>query len=127
MSAAIIRHRHGRRQRQRCPLRSENGRIAAASRNVHETIVSIVEFGPGISAPWHLHPSAQEMLYALDGNLFVEIEGRGSSEVKLGEASVIPADIPHSARNDSKSATARALVVHSRAAKDKPFVVPVKR
>jgi quercetin dioxygenase-like cupin family protein len=94
---------------------------------VQETIVSIVEFGAGISAPWHMHPSAQEMLYALDGNLFVEIEGRGAGEVKLGEASIIPADIPHLARNDSKSATTRALVVHSRAAKEKPFVVPVKR
>ena len=94
---------------------------------VQETIVSIVEFGPGISAPWHMHPSAQEMLYALEGNLFVEIEGRGVSEVKIGEASVIPADIPHLARNDSKSATAKALNVYSRAAKEKPLVVPVKR
>ncbi len=94
---------------------------------VQETVVSIVEFGPGISAPWHMHPSAQEMLYALDGNLLVEIDGRGTSEVKLSEASIIPADVAHLARNDSKSSTVRALVVHSRAAKDKPFVVPVKR
>ena len=93
---------------------------------VEETIVSIVEFGPGVAAPWHMHPSAQEMLYALDGNLVVEIEGRGSATVKLGEASIIPGDIPHLARNET-NATVKALVVHTRGAKDKPFVVPVRR
>lgn len=45
---------------------------------VQETVVSIVEFPPGVSAPWHMHPSAQEMLYALDGNLVVEVDGRGT-------------------------------------------------
>ena len=92
-----------------------------------ETIVSIVEFGPGVSAPWHMHPSAQETLYALDGNVVVEVEGRGMTTVKLGEAYIIPGDIPHLARNDSTSAGVKALVVHTRGAKDKPFVVPVKR
>jgi len=94
---------------------------------VQETVVSIVEFGPGVAAPWHMHPSAQETLYALDGNLTVEIEGRGLSGLKLGEAAIIPGDVPHLARNDSTQAVARALVVHSRGAKDKPFVVPVTR
>ena len=45
---------------------------------VQETVVSIVEFGPGISAPWHMHPSAQETLYALEGNLIVEVDRRRS-------------------------------------------------
>src|SRR5262245_64166583 len=71
--------------------------------SVQETIVSIVEFGPGVSAPWHMHPSAQETLYALDGNLVVEIDGRGTAGVKLGEASIIPGDIPHLARNESSA------------------------
>jgi quercetin dioxygenase-like cupin family protein len=92
-----------------------------------ETVVSIVEFGPGVSAPWHMHPSAQETLYALDGNLVVEVEGRGASGVKLGEAAIIPGDIPHLARNESASATVKALVVHTRGMKDKPFVVPVRK
>ena len=94
---------------------------------VQETVVSIVEFGPGVSAPWHMHPSAQETLYALDGNVVVEVEGRGTSIVKLGEASIIPGDIPHLARNESASATVKALIVHTRGVKDKPFVVPVRR
>src|SRR2546423_13874287 len=94
---------------------------------VQDTVVSIVEFGPGVSAPWHMPPGAQETLYALEGNLTVEIEGRGLSGVKLGEAVIIPGDVPHLARNDSTQTAARALVVHSRSAKDKPFVVPVTR
>ena len=93
---------------------------------VQETVVSVVEFGPGISAPWHMHPSAQEALYALDGNVVVEVEGRGTANVRLGEAFIIPGDIPHLARNES-NAIVKALVVHTRGAKDKPFVVPVKR
>jgi quercetin dioxygenase-like cupin family protein len=94
---------------------------------VQETVVSVVEFGPGVSAPWHMHPSAQEMLYALEGNLVVEVEGRGAANVNLGEAYIIPGDIPHLARNDSTTASAKALAVHTRGAKDKPFVVPVKK
>ena len=94
---------------------------------VQETVVSLVEFGPGVSAPWHMHPSAQETLYALDGNVVVEVEGRGTTNVKLGEAYIIPGDIPHLARNESTDATVKALVVHSRGIKDKPFVVSVKK
>lgn len=56
---------------------------------VQETVVSIVEFGPGVSAPWHMHPGAQETLYALEGNFTVEVEGRGLAGMKLGEAFII--------------------------------------
>jgi len=101
--------------------------LEGQGQQVQESIVSLVEFGPGIAAPWHMHPSAQEILYALEGTLIVEIEGQGTTAVKVGECSIIPADIPHLARNDSTGATAKALVVHSRSAKDKPLVVPVKR
>ena len=94
---------------------------------VQKTVVSIFEFGPGISAPWHMHPSAQETIYALDGNIVVEVEGRGTANVKVGEAYIIPGDIPHLARNESTNATVKAVVVHSRGIKDKPFVVPIKK
>jgi quercetin dioxygenase-like cupin family protein len=94
---------------------------------VQESVVSVVEFGPDIAAPWHMHPGAQEILYTLEGNLVVEIEGQGMTTVRTGECSIIPADIPHLARNDSTSAGAKALVVHSRSVKDKPLVVAVKR
>jgi quercetin dioxygenase-like cupin family protein len=101
--------------------------LEGQAQQVQESVVSVVEFGPDIAAPWHMHPGAQEILYTLEGNLIVEIEGQGMTTIKTGECSIIPADIPHLARNDSTSAAAKALVVHSRSAKDKPLVVVVKR
>ena len=94
---------------------------------VQETVVSVVEFPPSTTAPWHIHPGAQEMLYVIEGNMVVEIEGKGGSLLKAGEASIIPAEIVHLARNDSTTTTGKALVVHSRAAKDKPLIVVVKK
>jgi quercetin dioxygenase-like cupin family protein len=94
---------------------------------VQETVVSMVEFGPGSAAPWHMHPGAQELLQVIEGNLMVEIEGHGTTVLKAGEAGIIPAEFVHLARNESASATAKAFVVHSRAAKDKPLMVVVKK
>src|SRR5437879_5040874 len=42
---------------------------------VQETVVSVVEFGPGSAAPWHMHPGAQELLQMIEGNLTIEVEG----------------------------------------------------
>jgi quercetin dioxygenase-like cupin family protein len=94
---------------------------------VQETVVSIVEFPPGSAAPWHVHPGAQELLHVIEGSLIVEVEGKGSNLLKAGEAGIIPAEIVHLARNDSAGVTGKALVVHSRAAKDKPLLVVVKK
>jgi quercetin dioxygenase-like cupin family protein len=105
-------------------LRSD---LQGQGEKVQETVVNTLELGPGIGAPWHMHPGAQELLYVLDGNVLVEVEGQGTKTIKSGEIVLIPAEIPHLARNESASASARALVVHSRADKSKPFVVPVRR
>ena len=94
---------------------------------VQETVVSLVEFPPGSTAPWHVHPGAQELLHVIEGSLVVEVEGKGSNILKAGEAGIIPAELVHLARNDSASTTGKALVVHSRAAKDKPLLVVVKK
>jgi hypothetical protein len=59
--------------------------------------------------------------------LVVEVEGKGSSLLKTGEAGIIHAELVHLARNDSATTTGKALVVHSRAAKDKPLIVVVKK
>jgi quercetin dioxygenase-like cupin family protein len=93
---------------------------------IQETVVNILEMPPGSAAPWHMHPGAQEVLFVIDGNVTVEIEGQGTTALKAGEVILIPAEIPHLARNDG-SGGARALVTHSRADKDKPFVLAVKR
>ena len=94
---------------------------------VQETIVSVVDFGPGTAAPWHMHPGAQEVLHVIEGSLVVEVEGGEAKFLKTGEAAIIPADIVHLARNENTGASGKALVVHSRAAKDKPLIVVVKK
>jgi quercetin dioxygenase-like cupin family protein len=104
-------------------LRSD---LQRQDQTVRETVVNVLEMPAGAAAPWHMHPGAQEVLFVIEGSLAVEIEGRGVSVLKAGEIALIPAEIPHLARNDSGS-PAKALVTHSRADKDKPFVVGVKR
>jgi quercetin dioxygenase-like cupin family protein len=101
--------------------------LEAQGNIVQETVVSLVEFAPGTAAPWHVHPGAQELLHVIEGSLLVEIEGTGGTLLKAGEAGIIPADAVHLARNESSGATGKALVVHSRAAKDKPLIVVVKK
>ena len=93
---------------------------------VQESVVSVAEFGPGSAAPWHMHPGAQEILHVMEGNLVVEMEGTAPAPLKTGESCIFPADVPHLARNEGSTA-AKALVVHSRSAKDKPLVVAVRR
>ena len=100
--------------------------LESQGETVQETIVSVVDFAPGAAAPWHKHPSAQELLHVFEGSLVVEVEGAAVTRLNAGEAGIIAADLVHLARNESPSASVKALVVHSRAAKDKPLVVVVK-
>lgn len=96
------------------------------SQVVQESVISVAEFGPGSAAPWHMHPGAQEILHVMEGNLVVEMKGTRPSALKTGESAIFPADVPHLARNEGTT-LAKALVVHSRSAKDKPLVVVVTR
>jgi quercetin dioxygenase-like cupin family protein len=101
--------------------------LQGQGQQVQETVVNVLEMPPGAQAPWHMHPRAQEIIFVLDGNLAVEVEGQGAKALKAGEIILIPAEIPHLARNDSANEMARALVTHSRADKQKPFLVVLKR
>jgi quercetin dioxygenase-like cupin family protein len=73
-----------------------------------------------------MHPGAQEIIFITGGKLVVELEGEGSKALTSGPTALIPAETPHLVRNDNTQATARALVIHSRADKEKPFVVVLK-
>ncbi len=100
--------------------------LQAQDQKVQETVVNVLEMAPGVGAPWRMHPAAQEILFVIEGSLTVEIEGQGTKVLKAGEIALMPAEVPHLARNDGIGG-ARALVTHSRADKEKPFVVAVKR
>ncbi len=93
---------------------------------VQETVVNLLEMAPDISAPWHMHPGAQEIIFVFDGKLVVEIEGSGSKEVTAGAIALISAETPHLVRNETQT-PATALVTHSRAEKEKPFLVVLKK
>jgi mannose-6-phosphate isomerase-like protein (cupin superfamily) len=94
---------------------------------VQETVVNLLEMGPSASAPWHMHPGAQEIIFVLEGNLAVDVEGQGLMEVKAGGIALISAETPHLVRNDSALTTAKAVVTHSRAEKEKPFLVVLRK
>ena len=78
---------------------------------------------------WRCRPAQQrlgtciqaprKLLFVIDGKVTVEIEGQAQMVLGAGEIILIPAEVPHLARNDGSGA-ARALVTHSRAEKEKP-------
>ena len=94
---------------------------------VQETVVNILEMGSGAAAPWHMHPGAQELLFVYEGDIVLEIQGQGTKTLKAGSIGIIPAEIPHLARNESANVIAKALVTHSRAERDKPLTALVQR
>src|SRR5262249_26898824 len=75
--------------------------LQGEEQKVQETVVNLLEMAPGAGAPWHMHPGAQEIIFVLDGALAVEVEGQGTKALKAGEIILIPAEIPHLAKNDS--------------------------
>jgi len=74
-----------------------------------------------------MHPGAQEILYLVEGNLTVEVEGQEAKTISAGDIVLTPAEVPHSVRNAGTSVTAKGVVMHSRADKQKPLLVTVKR
>lgn len=94
--------------------------LESQGQKVEETMVTLAELGPNGEAPWHMHPGAQELLYVIEGRLTVEVKGRPTSMLNNGEIVLIPAEVPHFARNESATDGVRALVIHSRSDKNKP-------
>ena len=105
-------------------LRSD---LIGQDRKVEESIVSVLEMGPGAAAPWHMHPGAQEVVFVLDGSVVVEVEGEEPKELGPDGIALIAAETPHLVRNISVTTAARAVNVYSRADKQKPFLVVLKR
>lgn len=86
-----------------------------------EAVVARVEVAPGAVADWHTHPG-EEISYILEGESILLIAGQPPRKVKAGEAFVIPAGVPHSARNES-NAPCRLVGVYV-VEKGKPMASP---
>jgi quercetin dioxygenase-like cupin family protein len=65
------------------------------------------ELPPGVSAGRHTHPG-EEVTVMTEGTLVLEIAGQAPRTYKAGEAFIVPAGVPHDARNTG-DAPARLL------------------
>src|SRR5262245_18878818 len=104
-------------------LRSD---LLGQDHKVTETLVTMVTFPSESVSSWHVHPGAQELVFGLEGKLTLEIEGRGTNSIGVGETGLVPSDVPHTVRNETAS-TAKILVVYSRSDKDQPVRVDLKK
>jgi len=87
------------------------------------TIQAIVGLAPGATAPKHKHPG-EEIIYALEGSLEYQVEGKPPVTLNAGDVLFIPYGVVHSVKNVGKGPAAElaTYVVE----KGKPLVVLVK-
>lgn len=64
----------------------------------YETVVAAIEIEPGATAARHSHPG-DEIIYVLDGETELYVDGSPPRTLKAGQAAVIPAGRIHSAKN----------------------------
>jgi quercetin dioxygenase-like cupin family protein len=87
-----------------------------------EAMMFTVEFAPGQSLPWHLHPGGHELVYVVEGALTIEDQNAKKVILKPGEVNHIDPDVGHTARNDGSVPT--KIVVIRVKDKDKPVAAP---
>ena len=63
-----------------------------------EVIQVRVDIAPGVVFPRHSHPG-EEIVYALEGSLEYEVEGKPPVTLEAGDVLFIPAEAIHSAKN----------------------------
>jgi quercetin dioxygenase-like cupin family protein len=88
-----------------------------------EVVQVRVDFSPGVVAPRHSHPG-EEIVYAIEGLLEYQVEGKPPVTLKAGEVLFIPAGAVHAVRNvgSGNAAELATYIVE----KGKPLVVPLK-
>ena len=88
-----------------------------------EVVQVRVDFAPGVVAPKHSHPG-EEIVYAIEGLLEYQVEGKPPVTLHAGEVLFIPAGTIHEVKNvgSGNAAELATYVVE----KGKPLVVPVK-
>jgi quercetin dioxygenase-like cupin family protein len=88
------------------------------------TRLTLVELALGSSIPRHMHPSAQEIVYVLDGTLVIDVDGQGTKRLGAGETLLLPAGLGHFPRAENDSA--KVLAIHSITDKNSPFRVDLQ-
>ena len=63
-----------------------------------EVVQVRVDIAPGMSAPRHSHPG-EEIVYAIEGSLEYQVEGKPPVTLKAGEVLFIPAGTIHAVKN----------------------------
>ena len=88
-----------------------------------EVVQVRVDIAPGVVAPRHSHPG-EEIVYALEGLLEYQVEGKSPVTLKAGEVLFIPAGTIHAVKNigSGNGAELATYVVE----KGKPLVVPAE-
>ena len=88
-----------------------------------EVVQARVDIAPGVVAPEHSHPG-EEIVYAIEGSLEYQLDGKPPVTLKAGEVLFIPAGTIHAVKNvgSGNGAELATYVVE----KGKPLVVPVK-
>ena len=88
-----------------------------------EVVQVRVDIAPGVVAPRHSHPG-EEVVYAIEGSLEYQLDGKPPVTLKAGEVLFIPAGTIHAVKNvgSGNGAELATYVVE----KGKPLVVPAK-
>lgn len=88
-----------------------------------EAILQFVQIPPNGRAPKHVHPDGHEIIYVLEGDTFLEMEGQPPRSAKAGQVLHVPPNIPHGGGNSSATAPLKLLVIRIKD-KSKPIMVP---
>lgn len=88
-----------------------------------EVIQVRVDFDPGVVSPKHTHPG-EEIIYALEGSLEYQVDGKPPVTLKAGDVLFIPAGTIHAVTNvgSGKGSELATYVVE----KGKPLITLVK-
>jgi quercetin dioxygenase-like cupin family protein len=88
-----------------------------------EVIQVRVEFAPGAVAGRHNHPG-EEIVYAIEGVMEYQLDGKPPVTIKAGEVLFIPAGVIHGVKNvgTGNAAELATYIVE----KGKPLLVPAK-
>jgi len=84
----------------------------------------LIEIAPGATTGKHYHPG-HEFVYVLEGAGRTEVEGKPAATLRAREALYLPPGQVHNTKNESATATTRALAVYV-GPKGHPPVVPVQ-